>query len=74
MIGREIGQVGKTRNQYLGNVANVNIYSGKLGSDQLKMMTTNPCNYSGDFLAWKNMTFVTRSVAILKYSIQLKRF
>ena len=62
MIGKELGQVGKTRNQFLGNVANVNIYSGKLFSDQLKMMTAYPCNYSGDFLAWNNMTFVTRSV------------
>ncbi|XP_023340730.1 uncharacterized protein LOC111710816 [Eurytemora carolleeae] len=62
VIGRELGQAGKTRNQYLGNVANVNIYSGKLGSDQLKMMTTHPCNYSGDFLAWQNMTFVTSGI------------
>ena len=37
IIGKEMGQVGKTRNQYIGNVANVNLYTGFFHSDLLKV-------------------------------------
>ena len=37
IIGKEMGLVGKTRNQYIGNVANVNLYTGFFHSDLLKV-------------------------------------
>ena len=37
IIGKEMGQVGKTMSQYIGNVANVNLYTGFFKPDLLKV-------------------------------------
>ena len=62
IIGKEMGQIGKTRNQFIGNVANVNIYSSRRQTLELKNMTLNCCNFTGDYLAWTNMKFTIRFV------------
>ena len=53
IIGKEMGQVGKTMSQYIGNVANVNLYTGFFKSDLLKVSQKHfpKANFSRDWLS-----------------------
>ena len=53
IIGKEMGQVGKTMSQYIGNVANVNLYTGFFKPDLLKVSQKHfpKANFSRDWLS-----------------------